>query len=704
MAEYSQERQDLKIFTELPEDDLLLAGFEGEEAISRPFRFNLELVSPRTDIDGSELLRTPAVIMFPLHDGSTRTIHGLFRRFAQTGMVEDLAQYRAEIVAWPWFLTLRRRRRVFQEMSILEIAEEIFGDWGYSDVDFKCADRAAREYVVQYDETDWDFISRWLEAEGIFYFFEHSEQAHTLVLADGNSQAPACPEISEALFRSESVIETDVVTSVVREHEVQVGAVALRDYDYLQPSFSLETSLNEAPGADENYDYPGDFTELDDGDRYARYRLEAQEARKEEVEGTGNCRWMVSGHSFDLDGHFNPEVNGEYLITAVRHQCESGAYRGGEAAAFDYGNAFHCIPAAVPFRPLRTTPWPTVRGTQTAVVVGPSGEDVWTDDHGRVKIQFHWDREGAEDENSSCWVRVSSPWAGKRWGYQQVPRLGHEVVVDFVEGDPDRPLITGRVHNADNMPPLDTPDNASRSIMRDYAGNEIMFEGKEGAEQIRIYSPYDNTEILLGAPSSPPGCRITSDGELFMRFVGDAVEEYLSNREQKTTGNFLETILGNEAKEVKGQAKVEIGGTVNKLTAGVESSQNLSAKSTTTVGVEHNSFVGGKVSTSHAYVREVTRGFKKSTTTATELTESIVKEIKANAEMVLKAGSGITLEVGGTMLEVSPSRITCKAGQIILESKGDVEISASGNIKLSPGGKVMIPRSKLNAPGAIVAG
>ncbi|MEX2530038.1 MAG: type VI secretion system tip protein TssI/VgrG [Gemmatimonadota bacterium] len=688
MAEYSQDSQDLKIFTDLPEDDLLLTRFEGEEAISRPFRFNLELVSVRTDVDGRELLRTPAAITFPLHDGSTRTIHGLFRRFAQTGMSEDLAQYRAEIVAWPWFLTLRRRRRVFQEMSILEIAEEIFGDWGYSDFDFKCANRAPREYIVQYDETDWDFVSRWLEAEGIFYFFEHSEQGHTLVLADGNSQSPDCPEISEALFRSESVIETDVVTSIVREHQVQVGAVALRDYDYLQPSFSLETSLNGAAGADENYDYPGDFTELDDGDRYARYRLEAQEARQEEVEGTGNCRWMVSGHSFELDGHFNPGVNGKYLITAVRHQCASGAYRSGQGESFDYQNSFFCIPAAVPFRPLRTTRWPTVRGTQTAVVVGPSGEDVWTDDHGRVKLQFHWDREGEEDENSSCWVRVSSPWAGKRWGYQQVPRLGHEVVVDFVEGDPDRPLITGRVHNADNMPPLDTPDNASKSIMRDHAGNEIVFEGKEGAEQIRIYSPYNNTEILMGAPSSPPGCRITSDGELLMKFVGDAVEEYLSNHTELTAGNKETTTTGNEI--------IKWGGMLDTEKGGPETSFNVNVKSSTTVGVEHSTFVGGKISTSHAYVNEITGGWKHSKTSAKNLDESIIKQIKANAQMTLEAGAGMDLEVGGSSISISPDKIVLKSAKIIIEGTGSVTTKSGGDIKELPGGKVSIPKGKMD--------
>jgi type VI secretion system secreted protein VgrG len=688
MAEYSQEHQELKIFTDLPEGDLLLTQLGGEEAISRPFHFTLDIISTRMNIDGRQLLRTPAVVKIALRDGSTRTIHGLFRRFAQTGTYADVGRYRAEIVAWPWFLTLRRRRRVFQAMSILEIAEEIFGDWGYSDFEFKCGNRPTREYAVQYDETDWDFISRWLEAEGIFYFFEHSDKGHKLILADANGQTPACPEISDAVVRSEVARDVDAVDTVAREHQVRVGAVALRDYDYLQPSFTLESTLNDADGTDENYDYRGDFTELDDGDRYARYRLETEEAREVEVEGAGNCRWMVSGHTFALDGHFNPEFNSKYLITAVHHECASGGYGRSGDTDMEYRNTFHCIPAAVPYRPLRSTPWPTVRGTQTAVVVGPSGEDVWTDEHGRVKVQFHWDREGQKDENSSCWVRVSSPWAGQRWGYQQVPRLGHEVIVDFIEGDPDRPIITGRVHNADNMPPLESGDNASKSIMRDHAGNEIVFEGKEGSEQIRIYSPYDESEIRLGAPSSPAGLMIKTLGQWYSRIVGDVTRENDANVKETTKGSVEQSVLGHVTEFVTGNVEFKRGGFLNDETNGIEVTHNLSAKSETTIGLKHSTFIGGSVSRQHAWERKMTTGNSK------ELVDG-GKNLKSKQHVHIEASTHITLTVGGAQIVIEDDTIVIGAKKIILNGTNFCEIKSGGDIKMVPDGKVNIPKGEL---------
>lgn len=687
---YTQTERALQIETALGPDALLVARIAGEEAISRLFCFELELASPRMDVDTAGLLRTPAAVSFPLHDGSPRTIHGLFSRFAQTGKHEDLATYRAELVAWPWFLSLRRNRRVFQEKSILNIAEEIFRSWGFADFDLRCEARSAREYIVQYDETDWNFLSRWFEREGIFYFFEHSPEGHVLVLSDGISVFRPCPDIAEAWLRGETVIDKDVITGLTRGHAVQTGRVTLRDHDYLQPSFSLESSL-EGDGPGEIYDYPGAFSTPEDGERYTRYRLEAEEARKEQVHGEGNCRWMTSGHSFRVQDHFNPETNGEYILTSVRHVCSADGFRSGDVDELDYRNSFECIPADVPFRPLRLTPRPVVRGSQTAVVV--VGAEA-TDEHGRVKVQFHWEREGQRDGDSSCWVRVTSPWAGKGWGYMSIPHAGHEVIVSFLEGDPDRPIITGRVYNAENMPPLSPAQTSTQSIIRDHGGNEIVMEGKPGGEYIRLYSPYNETELMIGGGS----IHTTSVGQQVAKIAGDVINEY--------GADFAEYVFGSEVKKVKGSTKWETNGNVNKMTAGVESSQNLSAKSTTTVGVEHSTHAGGKVetfhgykrSTTHGYVKEVTRG-RKTTTTHADVKETVNAK---STEVVdghkdLKSKTRITLTVGDAQIILSEDTIVIGAKKIILNGTNFVEIQSGGNIKLTTDNKVHIPKGQLDA-------
>jgi type VI secretion system secreted protein VgrG len=502
VADYTQKDRPLKIETTLGTDALLLAGIEGEEAISRPFRFALDLASPRLDVDTAALLRTPAAVSFPLQDGSTRTIHGLFNRLSQTGRHEDLATYRAEIVAWPWFLSLRKNRKIFQEKSILEIAAEIFRFWGFSDFDFRCEDRPAKDYVVQYNESDLEFLSRWLETEGIFYFFEHFEDRHVLVLADNNGLVEPCPSIAEAWLRGDTEVEGDAVTSLTLEHAVHVGRVTLRSYDYLQPSLSLEAS-HEGDGTGEVYDFSGSFSTPEDADRYARYRIEAEEAQREQVEGVGNCRWMVSGHTFELEGHFNPATNGEYIITSVTHRATAGGFRSGDIDGLAYHNTFQCIRSDTPYRPLHRHTKPAPQGTHTAVVVGPAGEEIWTDRYGRVKVQFHWDRDGKHDEASSCWIRVATPWGSKGFGSFSVPRIGDEVVVDFVEGDPDRPVIVGSVYNAARMPPFELPAQQTQAGLRSHSikggtGNysEIRFDDTPGEEKLVVHAEKDHHVVV----------------------------------------------------------------------------------------------------------------------------------------------------------------------------------------------------------------
>jgi len=502
MGTYSQEKRPIKVKTALGADELLLSGFSGAEAISQPFTFTLDLLSKNAAVDPKSVLRTPATVTVVLPGGGQRFIHGIVSRFVQLGQQDDLTFYRAEVVPWLWFLSLSSDCRIFQNLSVLEIVETVFKDQGYSDFEIKCTKSyPKREYCVQYRETHLDFVSRLLEDEGIFYFFRHEEGKHTMVLADSPGAVQPCPgQPSARLGVQAAGPAEDLVTQFEREHVVETGKITLRDFDPLQPALRLEGTVAGAE-QEERYDYPGNFTVLDEGERYARLRLEAEEARQHVVRGGGTCRGMQSGHRFDLKEHYRKDVNQAYQLLEVRHQARTGDYRAWDTEPLDYQNTFVAIPHSVPYRPPLRTPRPGPAGHQTAVVVGKAGEEIWTDKHGRVKVQFHWDRKGKKDENSSCWVRVSSLWAGKNWGAVHIPRIGQEVVVDFLEGDPDRPLIVGRVYNADQVPPYALPDQGTQSGIKSRSSkgggtdnfNEIRFEDKKGSEHVFMQAEKDLT-------------------------------------------------------------------------------------------------------------------------------------------------------------------------------------------------------------------
>jgi type VI secretion system secreted protein VgrG len=491
----------MRVSTELEEDVLLLQSFDGRERLSAPFEWELRLLSEDPSIGAEDLLRTPMVVQLETPSGEERLVHGLVRRFVQLGQQEEVTAYRAEIVPWTWFLSLTRDCQVFQDKDVLEIVEDVFDTQGYSNYEIRCTrNYPRRDYCVQYRETHLNFVSRLLEEEGIFYFFEHTEDKHTLVITDDNSKMEPCPGQETARIRQENVPEEDVVTGLIREHSVNAGEVSLADYDYLQPSLSLKSSISgEGDGEIRDY-HPRRFTSREDGDRRARLLMELEESRRQLIRGESTCRAFRSGHRFELEGHYRRDVNREYVLVEIRHSGSAGDVRSGEGGSLDYRNEFLAIPHDVPYRPPRNAEKPVVRGSQTAIVVGKSGEEIWTDGHGRIKVQFHWDREGEHDENSSCWVRVASRWAGKSWGEVHTPRMGQEVVVDFLEGDPDRPLVTGSVYNADYPPPYDLGGSGktksgmkSRSSKGGGGYNEISIDDKKGEEKVTVHAQKDRS-------------------------------------------------------------------------------------------------------------------------------------------------------------------------------------------------------------------
>lgn len=494
-----------EVSTPLGADVLLAERFEGEEAISTPFEYNIRMLSENDSIAASSLLRQSLTIKVLLADGSSRYINGVVRRFVQLGRRHKYTAYQATIAPWFWFLSLDQDCRIFQRKTVQQIIEAVFQAAGYTDFQFKLyKSYTPREYCVQYRETSLNFVSRLLEQEGIFYFFEHTQDKHTMIITDSGPGITVCPRQSSFNMAPEGapMIHEDVITQLDRQQRVGTGKVTLNDYNFETPSTDLKSTMS-GPEKNEIYDYPGKYPDRGEGDRYSRIRLEEQEATLVTVEGASNCRALVTGYKFDVKRHYRRDLNQTYLLTWLRQRMESSEYAGAgdQSGGVDYSNEFRAIPFSTPYRPPMTAREAVVLGPQTAVVVGPSGEEIYTDKYGRVKVQFHWDRAGTKNENSSCWVRVSQNWAGKTWGGIHLPRIGQEVIVEFLEGDPDRPIITGRVYNADQTVPYSLPDNQTQSGLKSRSSkggsgdnyNEIRIEDKKGSELILVHAEKDLT-------------------------------------------------------------------------------------------------------------------------------------------------------------------------------------------------------------------
>jgi type VI secretion system secreted protein VgrG len=524
--------QPLQLATPLGKDALFLVGFEGHEGLSQLFRFQLDLLADnRRSIDFDQLLGRPVTICLALGSGKSRYFSGIVSRFSQGPRDHTFTRYRAEVVPQLWLLTRRVQCRIFQHRNVPEILKEILAGL---DVQFELQGTFhPRNYCVQYRESDFAFASRLMEEEGIYYFFKHSDKGHRLVLGNTPQSHPDVVEQSTVLYDdNQGGHRPDFrVTAWEKAQDIRPGKVTLRDHWFELPDKQLEadratldqvavgkvTHALKLPGSDwrEVYEYPGgygwhfdgidrggrerpDYLQkvFEDSRRVAAIRMQEEAVAGLRVQGTSNCRQFASGHRFTLARHWS--ADGAYVLTEARHKCTLGGnYHSGDGVSLDYQNTFTCIPEGLPFRPARTTPRPHIEGPQTAMVVGPAGEEIHTDKYGRVKVQFPWDRQGRRDGDSSCWVRVSTPWAGKRWGAVHIPRIGQEVVVHFLEGDPDRPIIVGSVYNAEQMPPLALPAGKqvsglkSNSYPTSGGSNEITIDDTKGKEKINIHSQYD---------------------------------------------------------------------------------------------------------------------------------------------------------------------------------------------------------------------
>lgn len=494
---------------------LLFRRMRGREELGRPFEYRLDLVAERHDVPLPDLLGKGMGIKFKVAGGGTRHFHGLVAHAAYVGSEGILGRYEVTLVPWLWFLSRRHDCRIFQRKSVSDIVKEVFEGWPIADFEPKLDESyPKRDYTVQYRESDLDFVSRLLEDVGIYFFFRHKEGGHTLVLADGAGAHEAAPGYAKVPYFSpeqHARRERDHVYDWRLLADVCAGKSTLRAFDFEKPRADL-TAVGSEPkphalSGGEVYDYPGGYVDLALGEREARLRLEELQADHARCRAEANAAGLGYGHRFELEHHPRKDQNRAYLITAADYEIVGAEFRsGGGGGGAEPGEVFTAqfdvLDLAVPFRPARTTPRPFVHGPQTATVTGPPSEEIYPDKYGRVKVQFHWDRLGKNDQDSSCWIRVSQLWAGTAFGGIHIPRVGQEVVVDFLEGDPDRPIITGRVYNALNMPPYGLPANATQSGIKSNSSkggggsNEIMFEDKKGAEKVYIHAQKDLTTLI----------------------------------------------------------------------------------------------------------------------------------------------------------------------------------------------------------------
>lgn len=496
---------------------LLLKSLAGTDELGRLFTYELQLTSHDDAIDLNQLLGKPMSVSVQLDGGGSRHFHGLVARCGQGVDTGQFASYQVTLRPWLWMLTRTSDCKIFQHLTIPQIIKQVFRDLGFSDFE-DALSRPYREweYCVQYRETSFDFVSRLMEQEGIYYFFRQEKDRHVLVLADAyGAHAPAPGYESVPFYHPDGQHrERDHISGWKLAQEVQPGSLELNDYDFQRPSARIDVrSAMPRPHSAGDYplfDYPGTYVQSEDGEHYARTRIEAIQSLHERVELNSNARGLGAGHVFSLSGFSRQDQNREYLIvraeyTVTQESLETGQGNGG----LQFESDLTCIDAHQSFRPLPATPRPIVKGPQTALVVGPEKEEIFTDSFGRVKVHFYWDRHDQSNENSSCWIRVSQAWAGKNWGSMQIPRIGQEVIVSFLEGDPDRPIITGRVYNAEQTVPYDLPANATQSGTKSRSSkggtpanfNEIRMEDKKGEEQLYIHAER-NQDIVVEVDES----------------------------------------------------------------------------------------------------------------------------------------------------------------------------------------------------------
>jgi len=666
---------------DLGEDVLRVLRFRGTEGISELFRFDLELVSTNADVDFDAMVGGKATLSWKTAEGE-RMIHGIIAQFELTGTGRQLTHYTARVVPRVWSLTLRRRSRIFQNVATPAILKKVLEDAGIPSDHFKLSLKRSykpRKYCVQYRETDFDFLSRMMEEEGIFYQFDHTDDAHVMVIADDPSVHAPIPGTATVPFKAgESGMTTeDEIVAFRFSQAMRTGAVLLKEFDFKKPSLKLK-SEKKADREDvlQVYDYPGAYPDQGIGDEVAAIRLQEQRAERALGRGQSNCRRLAGGSRFTLEDHPRAALDQEYLLVRVQHWGEQPQAaeedQGSSSQTLTYQNTFECIPADVPFRPARRTPMPRIDGPQTAIVTGPSGEEIHVDEHARIKVQFHWDLEGAKNDKSSCWIRVSQGWGGAGWGAMYIPRIGQEVVVEFLEGDPNRPLVTGRVYNGESPPPYALPGEKTKSTIKSNTSpggggaNELRFEDKGGSEEVFVNATKDmNTKVANNRTRAVGANDTKTVGKDDSTDIGNNMTLHVkSNRTEKIDVNHDETIGSNVTLKI-GANRTETVGSNHDGTIGANMSLKVGQSLSEQIALNHSELVG--------VAMELTVGAALAQTVGATMTQTV------GGSQTVSVGGGRTVTVGGKQgIKVGGDESIVVGGKRSIQVTGDLSEQVSG--------------------------
>jgi type VI secretion system secreted protein VgrG len=743
----------MAISTPLGEDVLLFHGMHGREEMSRLSEYELDLLSERADIDLDEILGKNVTVKLALADDQARYFNGYVTRFAQSGTFGRYHRYSAVVRPWLWFLTRTADCRIFQDMTVPDIVKAVFADHAVNDFKLELTSTYRKwTYCVQYRETDFNFISRLLEHEGIYYYFRHTDGHNTLVLTDSCSKQAPCPGYETIPFIGpDRLVRADIehISSWDFSREIQPGVYVHDDYDLERPSVELKVQKavprKYAPSNYEVYDYPGQYVLKGDGEHYAEVRIDEFGSQFETANAATNARGISVGSLFTLEGCVRADQNREHMVLAANYNLELNEYESAmQGSGARYRCSFVAMSSAQQFRPKRTTAKPFVQGPQTAVVVGPAGDEIYTDKFGRVKVQFHWDRLGKKDENSSCWIRVSHPWAGKGWGSVSTPRIGQEVIVDFLEGDPDQPIITGRVYNAECQPPFGFPAGAVVSGIKSntHKGsgyNELSMDDTAGKEKITIHGQYDmNTTVEHDQTTTVHNNRTDrvdvddaeSVGNNQKCDVGVNQDTTVgSNQSLRVGANRTKDVVANETIHVGGNRKSTVDGNETATVAllrnhhvGVNEMINVGVAQEVTVGGLQAITVGAAQIVKVAAIQSIDVGASQSTKVKANRSVTVgasqTTEIKANAattvggdeahnvkggrsssvgkddatkvtnNYVVDAGDSITIKTGDASITMK------KDGTIQIKGK-DITIAGSGKICVKADGDIVMTGSNI---------
>lgn len=727
MHRYTQANQPLAVRTPLSPDDLLIERFWGQEAVSSLFTFHLDLLAENdTAIPFEKLIGEEATVELRLPQNQKRYFSGMIRSFSQRSRGSVFTVFHAELVPRFWLLTRKAQSKIYpMNSTVPDILKEVLSDLN-PQFDWE-GSFEPRDYCVQYRETDFNFASRLMEEEGISYYFNHLTDRHQMVVTNKSRTHPDVDQPSRVFYRSMEggKVSPNQVYEWTKSQELRSRRYRLRDYTFELPGNNLEatseTVESEQVGEvthqlklrsnaeSEIYDFPGEYAQrfdaIDnsgaehtdvlnkiftdgatkaDNKRTTDIRMEAESFQSLRIHGSSLCPQFLPAYTFTLQRHFDGD--GKYLLTSVEHFATVGsAYRTGPVPALLYQNTFSCIPATLPLRPLRVTPKPIVYGTQSAYVVGPAGDEIFTDKYGRVKVNFHWDRSGQEHGDNSCWIRVAQVWAGKRWGASFWPRIGQEVIVAFEEGDPDQPIIIGSVYNPDQMAPYlgDGPDSKHRNDNQVSGIKSNTTPGGQGFNEIRFDDTKDKQQLFLHAQRN---LDITTLNDSLARNYGNRHQIVGSEKDGQKSGDQREMVYQDKHLKVHRNRIEQIGDSAQLLVGGIDSGQGnqdivIMGTKKESVGKDDHLHVTGNRNEAVDGTQSLTVGGDQQEKVARNhaLDAGMEIHLKSGLTLVLEAGVQLTLKVGGNFIDISPVGVAIQGTMVMINSGGAAGSGSASN-------------------------